>query len=126
MKKKNVKITIAGINYFINTDETKEYTQKLGKMIDERITKILTSSSFVTMNQAAILVALELADEIEKGKGTDDNFRSQIAEYLEEATKAKAERDRYKAELETLKAEKSLKNEQIDLFAKKDKKDKDE
>ena len=126
MKKKNVKITIAGINYFINTDETKEYTQKLGKMIDERITKILTSSSFVTMNQAAILVALELADEIEKGKGTDDNFRSQIAEYLEEATKATAERDRYKAELETLKAEKSLKNEQIDLFAKKDKKDKDE
>ena len=68
MKKKNVKITIAGINYFINTDETKEYTQKLGKMIDERITKILTSSSFVTMNQAAILVALELADEIEKGR----------------------------------------------------------
>ena len=118
MKKNRVKITVAGINYFINTEESEEYTQKLGEIVDKKVTALLTSSSFITMNQAAVLTALELADELEKSKNTDDNFRDQIAEYLEEATKAKKERDHYKRELETLKTQQSFKNDQIDLFAK--------
>ncbi len=126
MKKNRVKITIAGINYFINTEESEEYTKKLGEIVDKRVTALLTSSSFITMNQAAVLTALELADELEKSKSADDNFRTQIAEYLDEATKAKNERDKYKRELETLKTQQTFKNDQIDLFAKRSTEDIDE
>ena len=42
----------------------------------------------------------------------------QIKEYLEDAAKAKSERDYYKRELERIKTEAKFKNDQINLFAK--------
>lgn len=113
-----VKLTICGINYFINTDESVEYTESLGKKIDERMAQILKSGTLVTMTQAAVLVALEMADELSKSENNVDNFRSQIKDYLEDAAKAKSERDYYKRELERYKTEAKFKDDQINLFAK--------
>ena len=108
-----VKLTICGVNYFINTDENPEYVENLGKMIDERMGKILKAGALVTMTQAAVLVALEMADKCAKSEETS----SQTKEYLEEAIKAKNERDYYKRELERIKTEAKFKNDQINLFA---------
>ncbi len=113
-----VKLTICGVNYFINTDESVEYTENLGKKIDERMAQILKGGSLITMTQAAVLVALETADELAKSEGNVENFRSQIKDYLEDAAKAKSERDYYKRELERYKTEAKFKNDQINLFAK--------
>lgn len=113
-----VKLTICGVNYFINTDESVEYTENLGKKIDERMAQILKGGSLITMTQAAVLVALEMADELAKSEGNVENFRSQIKDYLEDAAKAKSERDYYKRELERYKTEAKFKNDQINLFAK--------
>ncbi len=112
-----VKLTICGVNYFINTDESVEYTENLGKRIDERMSQILKSGSLITMTQAAVLVALEMADELSKSEANVDNFRSQIKDYLEDSAKAKSERDYYKRELERYKTEAKFKNDQINLFA---------
>ncbi len=112
-----VKLTIHGSNYVINTDESVEYTEQLGKRIDERMNAIMKSSFFITATQAAILVALEMADELTKSEKNVDNFRSQIKDYLEDAAKAKTERDYYKRELERYKTEAKFKNDQINLFA---------
>lgn len=117
MDKQRVKLHIGGIDYYICTDETVEYTVSLGEKIDKRMTEILRSNSLITVNQAAVLTALELADELEKTSSSTDNFRKQIQEYLEEATKAKKERDHYKRELELYKTEVSFKEDQINLFA---------
>lgn len=112
-----VKLTIHGSNYVINTDESVEYTEQLGKRIDERMNAIMKSSFFITATQAAILVALEMADELTKSEKAVENFRSQIKDYLEDAAKAKTERDYYKRELERYKTEAKFKNDQINLFA---------
>lgn len=112
-----VKLTICGVNYFINTDESTEYTENLGKRIDERMSQILKSGSLITMTQAAVLVALEMADELAKSESSVENFRSQIKDYLEDSAKAKSERDYYKRELERYKTEAKFKNDQINLFA---------
>ena len=117
MDKIRVKLHIGGIDYYINTDETLEYTVSLGEKIDKRMTEILRSNSLITANQAAVLTALEIADELEKANAVTDNFRTQISEYLDEAAKAKNERDYYKRELERYKTEVSFKNDQINLFA---------
>lgn len=117
MDKIRVKLHIGGIDYYINTDETVEYTVALGEKIDRRMSEILRSNSLITVNQAAVLTALEFADELEKANSSTDNFRTQIREYLDEATKAKNERDYYKRELERYKTEVSFKNDQINLFA---------
>ena len=112
-----VKLTIRGSNYVINTDESVEYTEELGRRIDERMNEIMNDSFFVTATQAAILVALEMADELTKSEKNVENFRSQIKDYLEDAAKAKSERDYYKRELERYKTEAKFKNDQINLFA---------
>lgn len=112
-----VKLTIRGSNYVINTDESVEYTEELGRKIDERMNEIMKGSFFITATQAAILVALEMADELTKSEKNVENFRSQIKDYLEDAAKAKTERDYYKRELERVKTEAKFKNDQINLFA---------
>ncbi len=113
-----VKLNICGIDYFINTDESVEYTENLGKRIDERMSQILKGGALVTMTQAAVLVALEMADELSKSESNVENFRGQIKDYLEDSAKAKSERDYYKRELERIKTEAKFKNDQINLFAK--------
>lgn len=112
-----VKLTIRGTNYVINTDESVEYTESLGRKIDERMNEIMKGSFFITATQAAILVALEMADQLTKSEKNVENFRSQIKDYLEDAAKAKTERDYYKRELERVKTEAKFKNDQINLFA---------
>ncbi|MDR1630590.1 MAG: cell division protein ZapA [Oscillospiraceae bacterium] len=107
MQKNTVKIKICGTEYFINTDDNAGYVEALGAALDDRITKALKASRFISMTQAAVLSALEYADEAKKASDVADNLRSQLKDYLEDAAKAKSERDFYKREVERLKADKS-------------------
>ncbi|MBR5247060.1 MAG: cell division protein ZapA [Clostridia bacterium] len=113
-----VKLEIRGITYFINTDESPEYTEELAQKIDERLATILKGGSFISMTQAAVLVALEEADKSYKSEQEIESLKTQVKEYLEDSAKAKSERDYYKRELERIKTEAKFKNDQINLFAK--------
>ena len=118
MEMNRVKLNICGVSYYINTDESVEYTEELGRKLDERMNEIIKKGgSFVTMTQAAVLAALELEDELSKSEKNVENFRNQIRDYLEDAAKAKSERDYYKRELDRVKTEAKFKNDQINLFA---------
>lgn len=103
MDKKVHKLTVAGEEYRIISDETEEYMQELAHEIDLKMANILKGSN-VSTTQAAILVALQYADDAFKNSGSADNLRSQLKAYLEDAAQAKSERDFYKRELERLKA----------------------
>ncbi len=113
-----VKLEIRGITFFVNTDESTEYTEELARDIDERLAGILKGGSFISMTQAAVLVALEKSDELYKSKQELESLKTQVKEYLEDSAKAKSERDYYKRELERIKTEAKFKNDQINLFAK--------
>lgn len=121
MDKNRVRLDICGVKYFICTDESVEHTEELGKLIDEKMSEILKAASFISANQAAVLVSLDLANELSKAKAEADGFRNQIKEYLEDSAKAKSERDYYKRELKRIKTEATFKNDQINLFAKSEK-----
>lgn len=113
-----VKLTIRGSNYYINTDESVEYTEELGKKIDKRLSELLDGGFRISVNQATVLVALELADALSKSLDEIDSLRNQMKGYLEDSAKAKSDRDYYKRELERLKTESKFKDDQINLFAK--------
>ena len=113
-----VKLTIRGVNYYINTDESVEYTTELGRKIDQRLSDLLDGGLRLSVNQATVLVALEMADALSKTLDQVDSLRNQMNEYLEDSAKAKSERDYYKRELERIKTEAKFKNDQINLFAK--------
>lgn len=103
MEKKVHKLLIAGEEYRIVSDESMEYMQELAHELDTKMTSILRGSR-VSTTQAAILVALQYADEATKNSGNADSLRSQLKSYLEDAAQAKSERDFYKRELERIKA----------------------
>ena len=112
-----VKLTIHGTNFFINTDESVNYTKALGKVIDNRLNEILEGNFRLSMSQATILVALEMADAKAKAEQEIKELREQLKGYLEESAKAKSERDYYKRENERIQTEAKFKNDQINLFA---------
>ena len=103
MDKKVHSLVIAGEEYRIVSNEGAEYMQELAKELDSKITTILRGSR-VSVTQAAILVALQYADDAAKNSGNADNLRAQLKSYLEDAAQAKSERDFYKRELDRIKA----------------------
>ena len=102
MDKKLHKLKIAGEEYRIVSEESSEYMQELAHEVDSKMTTILRGSR-VSTTQAAILVALQYADDAMKNSGSADSLRSQLKAYLEDAAQAKSERDFYKRELERIK-----------------------
>ncbi len=103
MEKTVHKLRIAGDEYRIVSDESAEYMQGLAHELDVKISSVLKGTKIST-TQAAILVALQYADDAAKNSGSADTLRSQLKSYLEDAAQAKSERDFYKRELERIKA----------------------
>ncbi len=103
MEKTVHKLNIAGVEYRITSDESSEYMQSLAREVDIKMSAILKNNNIST-TQAAILIALQYADDAQKNSGNADNLRSQLKGYLEDAAQAKSERDFYKRELERVKA----------------------
>lgn len=98
-----VKVTICGREFSLRTDDSQSYMTGLAKKVDTAIAEMMSSSANLNMQSAAILTALSAYDELQKANDSIDNIRSQIKEYVDDAGKARAERDR------AVKAESALK-----------------
>ena len=103
MEKIEVRLQICGTSYYILTDEDKDYTEALGAELNDKMTRILRSRRNLSVTQAAVLAALESLDKQKKAEQSSENLRSQVKDYLEDAAKAKSERDFFKREFERLK-----------------------
>ncbi|MBR0536380.1 MAG: cell division protein ZapA [Clostridia bacterium] len=106
MEKKVHSLVIAGEEYRIVSEESAEYMQSLAHELDMRI-KSITKGSHISTTQAAVLAALQFADDASKNSGNADSLRAQLKAYLEDAAQAKSERDFYKREVERLKLQTS-------------------
>lgn len=97
-----VKVTICGKEFNLRTDEAPSYFIDLAKKVDAEIYKMASSSDNMSIQSAAILVALAAYDDAQKSNDSIDNIRTQIKEYVDDACRARMERD------EALKNEKAL------------------
>ena len=100
-----IKIIIANEEYNISTDNDLDYVAQLGEELNQRITAIMSSSSRISVTQAAILTALEYADASKKGEVSSENLRNQIQEYLEDAARARTDAEVARRELERVSKE---------------------
>lgn len=116
MEKNNVKVTIAGVDYSLITDESVEFTKSLAEEIDGKIKEIKVVNPFISTTQIAMLIALEYGCNSKKAEEKTEKIRSEIKSYLEDAAKAQSERDFYKREIDRMKAEAKAKSDQINLF----------
>ena len=63
-----IKINVGGINYTVKSDESAEYLKELGDELEQRLRRITKHSPTASTTMAAIIVALECADEAKKAK----------------------------------------------------------
>ncbi len=110
MEKQKVEIRIGGQTYTLLTDEAPETVLRLAEAVNEKL-KALPAGGRVSMQQALVLAALELAQDAEAQRAAAEKLKAQIGDYLEDAERAMTERDQYKRENDKLR-EKLKQNKQ--------------
>lgn len=101
MNKQKVEITVRGQKYTLLTEEAPERVQALADALNEKLDAVLVNDR-ITVNQALILAALDLAEEAETQRAAAEKLKAQIGDYLEDAERAMTERDQYKRENDKL------------------------
>ena len=100
-----IRLTIAGEEYNIGTDDDLDYVAQLGAELDGKISELMGNNSRISVTQAAIVTALEYADMAKKSEVTSENLRAQIQGYLEDAARARTDAEITKRELERVSKE---------------------
>ena len=104
MDKKRVSVFVAGQRFTILTDEDEKYVIDIAAKIDARISS-LTISQNMTRERAAVLTALDFADDNEQDKRAIAEIKEQIKDSLTEISKLSAENTALNAETTQLKRE---------------------
>lgn len=95
-------ITINGARYPIATQEDPQHVYEMAKELDAAVRELSTGQKSIALNEALVLIALSYLDAYQKEEKTADNLRNQIAEYLEDAAKARMEATEAKREIARL------------------------
>ena len=91
-------VTISGEDYTFVAEESPAYMQRVGAYVDSKMEGIL-SGSHVGRTDAAVLTAVNIADELFKEQASAAELRGQIKRYLDEAGKAQSEVSELKREV---------------------------
>ncbi len=97
-----VKFTVCGKEYNLQTEEAPSYVYNLAKHLEKRITSLTASNASVSPYSAAIMVALSTLDDLSKANTSIENIRAQAKAYVDEAGKARIERDNAIKEVQQL------------------------
>ena len=99
-----ITVTIAGTDYTFTATESPSYMQKVAAHVSEKMNAIMEHGKISRMD-AAVLAAMNIADEMLKQQGGTENLRSQLKGYLDDANRAKMELSEAKREIFKLQQE---------------------
>ena len=85
-----VTMSICGTEYILVAKEDAAYMEKIGNMVDAEMQKLM-DSAHMSRDAAAVLAAVNLADQLTKAQEGAENLRRQVKTYLDEASRAKNE-----------------------------------
>ncbi len=85
-----VTVSICGEDYTLVAEEAPSYMQKVGGYVDTRLNELIESAK-VGRTDAAVLTAVNIADELFKEREASDALRAQLKQYVDEAAQAKNE-----------------------------------
>jgi len=76
--KTRVDVLIAGKTFTISGFESDEYIQRVGLYVDRKMTEVLKSNNTLSTAIAAVLTALNIADDYFKAHENELNFKKEI------------------------------------------------
>ncbi|MFV0497203.1 MAG: cell division protein ZapA [Candidatus Fimivivens sp.] len=97
-----IKIKVLEATYTIASPESEEYVQTLAAELDAQARALMEVDAKLSPNAALILCAMGYADAFHKSEKSADHMRSQLTDYLEDASKARTELDEARREIEKL------------------------
>lgn len=93
-----VTVTINGQEYNLVASEDAAYMKKVAAHVDAKVQEILESGK-ISGTDAAVLAALNIADEYFKSQEAAESLRVQIKGFLEESSDLKNQLSRAKQEI---------------------------
>lgn len=93
-----ITVSICGTEYTLAAQESPAYMEKVAAAVDAKMGEILAGGRISRMD-AAVLAAMNLADEMFKQQAAGENLRAQLKGYLDEGGKAKNELSECKREI---------------------------
>lgn len=85
-----ITVTISGTEYTLMSDDAPAYMRRVADMVDGKMADF-TGSGRVSRMDAAVLAAVNFADELLKQQSAAENLRAQLKGYLDDANRAKNE-----------------------------------
>lgn len=82
MDKNSIKVQIFGMDYSLKSDKDPEYIKQVAEFVDEKIQKLSTNTNVKSQTKIAVLVALNIADELFQLKKQYENS-SKVFENIE-------------------------------------------
>ena len=105
MPLQKIRMTIAGAEYAITTDDEEEYVRRLGEEVDRAMAEAMNGNARISANMAAVLVAITKADQAHKAEESADRLREQMKGYLDDNARAHQEADAARREADALRRE---------------------
>lgn len=97
------KINVCGKEYNLSSEDNKDYTVKLAQILDKRIRDMKSKHQSLSVTDCAVLTALDCLDELAQANRNIDNIRSQIKDYVDDASRARNQANSAQREIRTLK-----------------------
>ena len=80
-----IKVTVAERTFLLTSSDEESYVQKVAESVDEQIRQAAEASHASTLD-AAIMCAMNLADNFFKEQEKSEHLRQQVKQYLDEAS----------------------------------------
>lgn len=85
-----VTVNICGEDYTLVAEENTAYMEQVAALVDKKMSEVIAGAK-VGRSDAAVLAAVNLADELLKSEQAAENLRRQVKGYLDEAAQARGE-----------------------------------
>lgn len=96
--KNKITVSIAGQEYTMVAEEDENYVHRCATLVDSQVRDIMNGSP-LGRSDAAVLAAMNIADQFFREQETSENLRRQIKDGLDESAKLKMELSEAKREI---------------------------
>ncbi len=97
-KRTKTNVRIGRVDYVISSTADEEYVKKVADYVDKKLDELTRADRRLSNAMAAILTAVNIADEMFRGKEDGDTLRGQLLQYADEAGTLKALTQKLQAE----------------------------
>lgn len=94
MEKNKISIEINGRNYTLCGEEPADYLFRVGKYVDDKLSVLSAANPMLSTTDAAVLVAVNIADELLRLRDGHSEMDERIAQIIKESKASQAEEKR--------------------------------